>query len=1397
VESRFLSRSEWPLIAAGVVAGLITSVLLIWLFMTSLGGERGVDPSLVGEPDTVADTVQRPRSAPEGPGRGLIGRRESGIAMRLAAMPVRARPLRGPLTLVMQDVVWLEEDGSRFARAERMTGQLDMAAAAGGDVILSNVVVRDPVITLRQGRPLGEWNYEQVFAELLAPPEVPPTRVRTIQIRGMQIVNGRVDVTMPDRRFAFENVQGRLPLVVLSQPGVEDPYLRAGVVTLDYVQRAPVAGRLAIEGRDGLFTFPPGTVRFDVADVLLDRTRLAAVRGVWNPGDPGYGVTAEGRAVALQLEDFAFLLPEAFPKSGTASFAFRVRPLPGDRTEAILTELDGRAGESRILGSLTAAVGEEYFSLRAADLRLDPLQLALVEGFTGPLPWGGELRGRVLGAEGDIRFDLAASLTAANLARPFIVDVAGHALMQPDAVLLQRADVTFTRLPLAALRAFAPSLPLDGLVTGRVTLTGSPTAAPLGLDVRLEIGSGVALLGGTLDFTAAVPRYALAGDLIGIDLPGVLAVNAPPVRMTGRFALDGAGFDPATMDARFQVGAALGGWETVAGDSLTVVGSLRAGTLDVERFRVRLATAEATADGTWRFIEPQTGAVNYAVDVASLRPFGPYLPLIGDSIAAGSVRAAGSLSGTLERMRLAGRAAATDVRVGGWQALALEADYDVAFGGDGLPAAIVDATGRNIVTPTAGTFRDGELRLRLASPDLNLALQARRADGGVVDVVATGVIPPDGPRTVVLERARFDLDIGSWSLLQPATVSWLNDEVSIAGLVFEEAASEGRIALTGRVLPLATMDVEFDIAALPIGDIQRMLGLPERVEGDLWAEGVLRGDATAPVVATMFRIERGSLMGVPLRRMDGRLVYEDQLTRVTATAQTEGEGSLHMQTELPSVLQFGGDPLFALLDGVPLSGTLTVTQFSLAPLAAALPAQVQNVTGVINGHVDLTGTAEAPIVGGTVSLAGGSMRVVDLNQTWNQISGVAEFDGRRLIIVDARARSDGWVVASGQVVLERLDNPILEVSINFDGFRPMGVENQRDAAIFGSLAVAGPPGRIELTGRLHIDDGYLVIPQFGGPGVEMVDISRPPPVLGRPLETIDDGGMIEALTIRDLVVSFGEAAWFMADEARAQLSGELTVNKVGTSTPITGTLSGTRGQYTLIAGPLVRRFDVVSAQVRFMGSPTPNPAIDITARRVVFDPAGRQVDVDVRVTGTLETPRVSLAGGDATGIAESELLSFLLFGRPTFALGGEVTLGEDVLQQAFAGVLAEVIAIELERGIGGLGLDVFQIRLGAGPLGGLGTPTVVLGRQLRPDVFLTMETGITALLGGGGAGSAGGDNALHWAVRLDWTFDRRSRARLSWEPVYGGRAFRGAALARPLRDPEQQFLLELRRRWTY
>jgi hypothetical protein len=1387
----FLTRSDWPLVAAGILAGLVTAAVMIYLFVTGIGGS---DP-LSGDPDPATPAAAERRASrlePRRPGEPgpVIGARESGIRERLEGIPVSARRLTGALDIRMGDVVWNDPSGVRFARLDAASGRLDLAAAERGNVILDGVVLRRPVVNLRED-PAGTWNFEAVFAELLA--DDPAGRAgpaRTIQLRGLRIENGDVEVVRPVQRFAIRNVQGQLPLVVLSQPGVPEPYLRAAQLSGRFVQAEPEAD-LAIRVNDGLFRFPDGTVRFQVADVVLDDTRFAALDGVWNPGQPGFGITATGRALGVDFADIAFLTPEGFPATGTATFLFAVRPVAPDDTEVTLTDLDAISDGSRVLGSFTAVIGEERFDLRTADLRLDPLTLALAEGFTGPLPYGGALTGTVRGTDGLITFDLAAALTAETVAQPFTVGLTGRVALEADGFTLQRLDLALDRTPLAALRVMAPALPVAGTATGLVSLSGPPGAAPLDVDVRLELGAGVALVEGTLDLTGAVPRYDLSGRVVGVDVQAVLEPEVPPVSLHASFSLVGSGFDPATMNADIRVAGRFSGWRSTAQDTLDVAASVRNGTLAVQNLDVVLATARLTARGDWRFVDPQAGAVAYDLDVTALDPFGPYLPAIGDADAAGALTASGSVSGTLQRLRLEGSAAGRQLRAGEWQAASLQAEYDVILGGD-LPEARVVATMSGMTAPGAGAFTMGELTLFMTPPTLAFELSAQREDGGLVEVVASGMLPETGPRVVVVERARFDMAEDRWALVTPASIEWTADGlVDVDYLLLESERSEGRLFVSGRLLPWGAIDARVELAAIPVGEVQLMLGRPAVVEGLLWAEGTILGGRDEPQLNLVFRVEDGALQGVPLQRLDGELTYASNETHVHAIAETDTIGWLDLDVRLPSNLRLDEDFGFELLDGLPLSGVITANRFALAPLAAADP-QVRNVTGFVDAQITLAGTADNPQVQGDFTLIDGGMRLVPLNQTYSEITGDIGFDGRRLVLRDLRARSDGWAVVGGQVVLERLDQPVLDLNVLFDGFRPMGVDGQRDAALYGEVAVTGPPDALTLSGAVRIEDGYVEMPAAGVSPVaaELADITRPLQLI-TPAEPGARDDWFANLAISNLRVSVGEGAWVIADQARAQLTGELVVNKVGPSIPITGSLEGSRGQYTLIAGPLIRRFDIVSVQVQFRGLPEPNPLIDITARRVVFDPGGRQLDVDVRITGSFENPQLALVGGEPGQIAESELLSFLIFGQPSFALAGEVLPGDALLEQTFVGGFAELAAIELERSLGGLGLDIFQVRLGTGAFGGLGAPTFILGRQLREDVFLTVETGVLALFGA----EASAFNT--WAARLDWTFVEQSRLRLAVEPVFRGRALRSAVLTLPLSPPQHQLLIEVRRRWTW
>ena len=1394
--TRFLSREEWPLVTGGIIAGVLTSALLLYFFVTGIGGsppamvqEASDTTVIIGRGDADGPAADRGRAPASG--RSLIRAREERVRSRLAGFAVDATPMRGPLSITARNVVLNEDGGARFARAEVLSGQLSVDALASGDVILDNVRVRQPVVALRESG--GGWNFEQVFEELLnggGNGDPRPARRRAIRLRDVQIENGTVDVTRPGQRFAFRSVQGRLPLVVFSDPGTAEPYIRASALTAQFVQAEPEA-QVALEVNDGLFIFPSGTVHFEVAEAALDRTRLADLSGVWDPTDPGYGVTATGVALGVNLEDVAFMLPESLPRTGTASFAFEVTPAAPNLTQVRFTDLDARTGDSRLLGTVEMRLGEEYFELLGADLRVDPLDLALVEGFTGELPYDGTLTGTIRGAGGDITFDLSARLTAANVPDPFTTGITGSVRYTDAGIVLQRAELDLDRVPLAALRPIAPGLPLTGSVTGVVSLTGLPTASPLDLNVRLELGAGVALVEGTLDLTGDVASYDLTGRLIGVDLQQVLEPAVPPVTLTATFAFAGAGFDPATMNATIGLGGRFGGWEAEPDDGITLAATIRDGTLGVDTLYGSLASADVKASGTWRFLEPQSGAVSYAADVSTLRPFGPYIPVLGDSIAAGSLRAAGTLSGTLQRMRLAGSATGAGLRVGGWQAGELVAEHDLMFGGGALPTAVVDATARDVVTPTAGNYNEGTLALRLAPPGLDFDLSATRADGGLVEVVATGVIPETGLREIRLERARFDLADDRWMLLRPAMIRWTaGGPVRVEGLELQAERSEGRVAIDGPVLPLEDMDARLEVAAVPVGDIQRLLGREVRVDGLLWADGLVRGGDLDAMVDLTFRVDSGAVEGVPLRRLTGSLQYAGGETRLDAQVLVDTAGRLDVVANLPSVLRLGGSPTFELVDGVPLSGSITAEDFALAPLAAALP-QVQDVAGYADARVTLAGTADAPEVEGSFTLEGGGFRVPALNQVFTDAVGDVGFDGRRLVINDLRVRSEGWMTVGGQIVLERLTEPVLDLTIALDAFEPMGVDDHPDAAVWGEVQLAGGLDALVLTGAIEVADGYIVVPELGRPSFrpELVDMTRPAALDTITFNPIEETDLIGNLAVRNLIVDISTDTWFIAYQAQAQLAGELVVNKTGDVTPITGTLSGSRGQYTLIAGPVIRRFDIVSAQVRFRGEPSPNPAIDITARRMVLDQSGRQLDVDVRITGTAETPTLQLAGGQTGQIAESELLSFLMFGAPSSTLSGDALPGDQLLEQTYVGGFFDLVSLELERSLGGLGLDILQVNFAQSVLGGE-APTIVAGKQILPDVFLTLQTALDGLLGDE-------TDVGTFAIRLDWSFDRRSRLRLALEPVYRGRGLRSSVFALPLQDPQQQLLIELRRRWTY
>jgi translocation and assembly module TamB len=469
---------------------------------------------------------------------------------------------------------------------------------------------------------------------------------------------------------------------------------------------------------------------------------------------------------------------------------------------------------------------------------------------------------------------------------------------------------------------------------------------------------------------------------------------------------------------------------------------------------------------------------------------------------------------------------------------------------------------------------------------------------------------------------------------------------------------------------------------------------------------------------------------------------------------------------------------------------------ALASFAEFFP-ELQDVQGALRGSATLSGTVGNPVLAGQLAVVGGAATVIPLNRRYTDITADIAFDQKAAQVKSMRVVSGGTLDVTGTVEFPDIKNPIAKLAVKLDRFRPAGVEDHTDAAAIGELSITGALLSPMISGGITFEDGDIAVPQVGANPLDAAFAE-----LGAPIEIAEPGaergGFMSKVRIDNLRLTAGERLWFSMPNARAQLAGTLIINKSGPDFSITGTLEGTRGTYTLEAGPILRRFEVVHANVRFLGGSDINPALDITARRVVVDPTGRDLEVDVHVGGTMESPTLSLASEDASQIPQSELLGVLLFGQPTLGLTGQSTVnnplpGAALLEETFFSGFAELASLELENALGSP-FDIFQIRLGSGRFGGLSSPTVVVGSEVPRlnNVFLTVESGIAALFGP----EENLASANTWAVRLEWRVDRRTILRAGYEPVNRFGLIRRIGVALPVSRP-QQGTLELRRRWVW
>jgi len=1151
--------------------------------------------------------------------------------------------------------------------------------------------------------------------------------------------------------------------------------------------------------------------RIRQADLTVGGSRVRGQVGL-DLGDELRFVGVDLRADPLEVELLDPWLPEPLPIQGRLEGRARADgPLSALRVDGRVT-WDDPAQD--IPPSTVDARGvlalPEPFGVRDLDLSVDPLRYGTLAAFLPDLPIRGE-GSLVLSASGDMAagFDLTASAThRLGVDGPTSqVSVSGQVTERLDGwdLLL---DAILDPLSLDGVgSALAMELPLTGDVSGRVEVTG--LLEDLGVELDLATVAGQVAARGRINALDPSAGLEAQGELGNFALH-LLVPDAPdPTTINGSFDVVGSGFTLDTVEGR----AALDLRDLLVGPAevtrATARLEARDGTLLVDTVAVQSPLATVSGSGSLGLRDDAPdGEIRVVWDVESMRSLRPVL--LGEEVAAGDTLT------EIDRLELQFQGIDPDTLP---QPVALDGR---ARGEIQLRGAARDFTGQASVYfldavygevaveelrgDVSGTFqgRDAwslEGRVDADSVRLNgLAFESLAVSGayepsrgrGEVDLrrsddqsyrLAGGFEVIPGGVITDLEELHLSLDGAEWGLDRPARIQVAQGSAEVdvlrltrPGLEQEGRQEPGRIEARGRISLDGESRFRLEVES---ADVHRLAGIAQVAEpprGYLDLELDVTGPQDAPRIDGRFALRefRNGLTAVS--RLEGSLDYRDLVARAELGVEVDGRRHLTAQGRVPVDLSFQ-----AVEDRF-LDRTLQVDlDLDEMPAATALAflEVLEDVEGVLDGQVRIRGTTSDLRPSGEVRLASGVVALPELGLRVAGINGTLEIREDRTVSVEAEARARGTAQVTGTISLEDPVDPAFDLRIQASNFQAV---DRRDlnARVGGTVTLGGRFTSPRVGGSVRVEQGNIFIEEFARTA-EVVDLTDPDffnvvdtmLVATRPAIEAAQNPFMQNLRV-DVDLLLQRDFWLRSQEINVEMGGELAVtfDRAQREIVMAGTLEAIRGAYSAFG----RQFQVREGVVEFAGTPGVDPALNIEAVHRLRREGGEPLEIIANLGGTLMNLRVELTSDSQPPIAESDLISYLVFGRPSYALAS----GESSLLEGAAGVGVSagvgVIGTQLGQVVAQqLGIDFFTItqtreagglESAAGFTGAFAGTQIEVGQYVADNLFLALVLRPLTGLGAQAQNQFPGAR-LEWRFADLWTLEGFVEDRFAREAASG------------------------------
>lgn len=1050
--------------------------------------------------------------------------------------------------------------------------------------------------------------------------------------------------------------------------------------------------------------------------------------------------------------------------SGEATFDGTFRDLTtSGRVTLVPTGLGGRATNAAFDGTVHLGDNPGATEFGAA---LGPMNYDVLSALWPDFPWAGtgnadvRLDGRIdegIAVIADFEHVSSTQLrTVARIDGTFWEGI-------DEGRWITSADVEFRPLAVGLLDGLAPELELTGDAWGRISLNGDLRDVTVAAD--LAVGAGRLVGRGRVDLAAPAEGYRL--ELEADDLPLYqLSTRLPDATAwSGRLGLEGRGLSPDSMEVDVIGTAHASRVGPVRVDTVSTGFRVRSGVLITDSLRATIAGVDVVGRGRLGLIDGRFGSASLDFNADRLVGLRPALMGVADSIMVqealtpldreflllqgiepdtlpreddvrldGSVVGAASISGHLTDLDLGVVLRLTDAA---WKQNTIDS-ATVAVTATGLPATDgawqigasaygIDVAGRR--------FEQGGFEADMYQLDGEGRVDVLRRPGEQYRAAGAFVIDSAGG-SIDMESASIQVQDQVWTLLRPAHLAWSERTLTVDSIEIARPSDDPmRLVAAGTLTRGGESDLDISVSGLHVERLLHVAQL-DRLEagGHVDLDIRVRGPAEAPRIESEFRIDGPRYGAMQLTRVDGTLSYRAR------ELQFELDGIDGTRTAMRGTGTFPVDlALVEVEDRVPdLAMDMRLVADSLdAAIALSYVTALEGVVGTVSGEVDVRGTPENPAPEGVLTLSNAAWSIEAIGVRHSGLNGEVTLHGDRTADVNLTSRGNGRSDVTGTVLLQPFSDPLLNLNFQFTRFLAVS-RPDIEGSISGSFDLGGRYTRPLAQGALTVDEGAIYVDELQR-AAGVVDLNDPflftgglavdtTALVSQPLFQGLRNPFFDNLRV-DVDLSVPRGSWLRSIDSDVELAGDLLVRYDRTKSDfvLIGELEAVRGSHRVLG----RTFELDGGNVLFLGRPGLNPDLNIQASSRIRRQNEPPLNVDALVEGTLVQPVVTLTTEEA-GLAEEDLVSYLIFGQPSGALGGrsgEVGRlgGNSVVSSAVqgtvtfvGGVLTNQFGSALFRDY----LDYFSVQQSGGgqSLGRdyVADPQLELGRYVGDDVFAVM-----------------------------------------------------------------------------